>query len=268
MANYYPRDIPWPHIDPCTTVDQVQCAGYWWAQMHQPTSIYYDPEVLQCSTANPCQLPIFGGTGSPTNDQVMALWASQIQQLTGGAVKISPVDINFVDLIVNSEFSGPGQNPMPFYSLGWAPDYPDPTDYVAPLYSANSTYTYGNSVMQSLLVSQFTQCPGHTVTDYDYFANTTFGNNCQGQAYKAMLHALDIAAVTPPGPYRIMLYDIAEKISYQLGLYTYTGQGNLVASMASWVDTSSINTNVTIGGGGDVPYFWLTGNGVQFAGST
>ena len=268
MADYYPRDIPWPNSDPCTDVSNVACPSYWWYQMSQPSSPYYDPEIAQCTSGNPCQLPMFGSTGAAANDEVMALWSSSISSLTGGAVKVSPVDINFVDLIINSEFTGPGQNPMPLYALGWAPDYPDPTDYVAPLYAANGTYTYDNAVMQSLLIQPFTLgCPAST-TNYNYFANTTFGNNCQGQAYKAMLYALGIAASAPAGPYRVLLYDLAEHIAYQLGLYTYTSQGNIVASAASWIDPSSINTNVTLGGGGDEPFFWITGNGVQFRGST
>ena len=267
MANYYPRDIPWPSTDPCNDVTNVACPAYWWAQMASSASPYYDPELALCSTNNPCQLPMFGETGAAANDEVMALWASSISQLSGGTIKVSPVDINFVDLIINSEFSGPGQNPMPVYSLGWAPDYPDPTDYVAPLYAANGTYTYDNAVMQSLLVPQFTNgCPS-TVTNFNYFANTTFGNNCQGVAYKAMLTALGIAATAPAGPYRVLLYDLAEHIAYQLGLYTYSSQGNIVASAAAWIDSSSLNTNVTLGGGGDEPFFWITGNGVQYAGS-
>jgi len=268
MANYYPHDISWPNTDPCSDTTNVACPAYWWAQMHNPASPYYDPEVAACTSGNPCQLPMFGTTGNPTNDQIMALWSGEVASSTANAVKVTPVDINFVDVLVNSEFSGPGQSPMPMYALGWAPDYPDPTDYVAPLYSANSTYTYGDSVEQSLLVPQFTSgCPA-TVTDYNYFANTTFGNNCQGVAYKAMLYLLGIAAVTPPGSLRVLQYDLAEKIAYQLGLYAYTGQGNQVIGFASWVDTNSISTNVTTGGAGDVPYYWLTGNGVQFPGST
>ena len=268
MANYYPKDIPWPTSDPCTDAANPVCPTYWWQQMQTPSSPYYDPEATKCTTANPCQLPLFGSTGSPSLDQEMALWANQVSILTSGAVKMTPVDIDFVSLLVNSEFSGPGQNPMPFYSLGWAPDYPDPTDYVVPLYYPNGTYTFGDSVMQSLLVPAFSTGCGHPVSDYNYFANNSFGNNCQGVAYKAMINALGVAAVTPAGPYRVLVYDLAEHIAEQLGLYVYTSQANQVSSFASWIDSSSINTNVTIGGGGDWPYFWITGNGVQYDGST
>ncbi|MCI4367702.1 MAG: hypothetical protein L3K08_08120, partial [Thermoplasmata archaeon] len=258
-----------PNSDPCSDKTNAACPEYWWAQMQDTSSIYYDPEIQQCAGNNPCQLPLFGTTGSAAGDQANALWAAELSQHSGGGIKVSPVDINFVELIVNSEFSSPGQNPMPVYTLGWAPDYPDPTDYIVPLYFPNSTYTYGDSVEQSLFVSQFASgCPGHNATDFNYYSNTTIPQACQGLAYEAMVKDFKIAALTPAGPYRVLLYDLGEKIAAQLALYVYTGQSNQISSAASWVDSTSINTNVTIGGGGDVPYFWMTGNGVQFAGSS
>ncbi len=268
MANYYPKDIPWPNQDPCSDNQNPACPDYWWAQMQSPSSPYYDPEVAACTANNPCQFPLIGSTGSPAGDQVNQMWVSQMSLHSGNAIKIQPVDLNFVQIVINSEFGGPGQNPMPFYGLGWAPDYPDPTDYVNPLLQANNTYTYGDSVIQSLLTPQFTNGCGQSTTDYNYFANNTFGNNCQGQAYKSMLTALNLAGTENNLDYRILLYNLAEKIAFKLYLYTYTSQGNQVSSMASWVDPGSINTNVTIGGGGDVPYFWLTGNDLQHPGST
>ncbi|MGI0132527.1 MAG: PKD domain-containing protein [Thermoplasmata archaeon] len=269
MANYYPTDIAWPNSDPCSNSSNSACPDYWWAQMHDRLGPYYDPEVAGCTSANPCQLPLFGATSNPAGDQANALWASALATHSGGGVKIAVTDINFVQTVVNSEFSGPGQNPMPIYGLGWAPDYPDPTDYVTPLYAPNGTYTYGDSVIQSLYQTQFTSgCSGHGVTDYNYYANTTFGQDCQGTAYKAMLFALNLSASAPAGPERVLIYDLADKIANQLVLYVYSGQGNQISSFAAWIDSTSINTNVTIGGGGDTPFFWLTGNSLQYAGST
>lgn len=268
MANYYPKDIAWPTGDPDTNPADVGGAAWWWAQLTNPASPYADPEVKGCSASNPCQFPIFGETGSPAGDQILELWISQIASLSSGAIKLNSVDLNFVQIIVNSQFGGPGQSALPLYGLGWAPDYPDPTDYVGPMYEANNTYTYGDSVMQSLLVPQFTLGCTNGATDYNFFANNTWGNNCQGQAYKSMLYALGLASNNGNLNYRVILYDIAEKIANKLCLYVYTAQSNQVASVASWIDPGSINTNVTIGGGSDVPFFWLTGNDVQYPGST
>jgi len=267
MANYYPRDIPWPNTDPCSDANNPTCPAYWWAQMHNASSIYYDPYVLGCTANNPCQFPLIGSTGSPAGDQINQLWITELSDLSGGAIKLNAVDLNFVTIVINSEFSAPSQNAMPFYGLGWAPDYPDPTDYIGPLYEANNTYTYGDSVEQSLVVPQFTNgCPAGR-TDYLYFATHEVGNNCQGTAYLAMVNATFLAANEQNLTLRVQLYDYAEQIAYRLALYTYTSQSNQVSSVASWIDSSSINTNVTIGGGGDVPYFWLTGHDVQYSGS-
>ncbi|HKV90787.1 MAG TPA: hypothetical protein VJQ43_06300, partial [Thermoplasmata archaeon] len=101
---------------------------------------------------------------------------------------------------------------------------------------------------------------GHNASEGSYWANATISQSCQGIAYKAMLALLTQASYTPTGPGRVLLYDQAEKIAYALALYTYTGQSNIVAGVASWLNPSSINTNVTLGGGGDVPFFWLQGN--------
>jgi peptide/nickel transport system substrate-binding protein len=267
MANYYPKDIAWPNADPCSSQTDVACPAYWWHAMLDSTSPYFDPEASSCIAANPCQLPLFGETGSPAGDQIRSLWASSISQFSNGGVKVSPVDINFIDLLIQSS-QAPGNNAMPFFGLGWAPDYPDPTDYVVPMYSANATYTYGNAVAQSLFTPQFSTGCTHGIYDYNYSANNSFPQSCQGVAYKAMLRALGIASTAPAGPGRVLLYDLAEKIAAQLALYTYTSQSNQVSSAAAWMDTSSLNTNVTIGGGGDNTFFWMTGNSVQFAGST
>ncbi|MCI4321914.1 MAG: hypothetical protein L3K05_06385, partial [Thermoplasmata archaeon] len=260
MSNYFPTNIPWPNTDPCTDKTNASCPAYWWAQMQDQSSQFFDPQIALCTSSNPCQLPMFGETGAAANDQVMALWAAELESLSGGAIRVSPVDINIVSLIVNAQGNGPGSNPMPLYVLGWAPDYPDPTDYVIPLYSSNATYTRGDAVEQQLNTPAFTQgC--HTATDGNYWSNlSAIPQACQGTAYKAMLDLLTTAASAPVGPGRVLLYAQAEKIAYGLALYTYTGQGNIVAGVAAWLNPSSINTNVTIGGGGDTPFYWLQGN--------
>lgn len=262
MANYYPRDINWPHGDPCTDQTNPNCPAYWWAQMHDPTGQYYDPEVLSCSSGNPCYFPNFGNTQDPAGDQVLTLWGSAVSSASGGAISMPYVDISFVNKLINSQSATAGQNPMPMYSLGWAPDYPDPTDYVIPLYYPNATYTEGDGVAQALYTAQFGASCAHAATDVNFFANTSFGQDCQGTAYKAMLRLLGSAGVAPAGPQRVLLYNLAERIANQLALYVYTEQGNGLAQYASWVNINSVNINVTIGAGGATPYFWIQGNGV------
>jgi peptide/nickel transport system substrate-binding protein len=264
MGDYYPSSIAWPSGDPCSDSSNPACAGYWWNQMHDPASPYYDPEVLSCTSANPCQFPFFGTTGNPTGDQIQSIWSGWITKLTGGAIQMSTQDINFVNVIINSQDSAATQNPMPIYGLGWAPDYPDPTDYTVPLYLENSTYTYGDAIAQSLYKPAWGAASCQPASNYDYYANLSLPveQDCQATAYKAMIKLLGIAAITPAGPSRVQLYAQAEAIANQLALYVYTAQGNGLGTAAAWVNINSLNTNPTIGAGGDTPFFWLTGGGV------
>ncbi len=270
MANYYPTNVSWPSTNPDTNPADVGGAAWWWAQATSPTSPYYDPELASCTASSPCQLPLFGQTGAPDLDQRMALWAASIYSLTNGAVKVNPLDINFVDLVINSLYTGPYLNPMPFYTLGWAPDYPDPTDYVSPLYKAYGTYTENDVVAQQLSQSQFnaSSCTagGHGVGNYTYWSNlaqtTGIPNNCQGAAYAALQSAMAAAAVMPAGPQRVLTYAEAEQIANALALYTYWEQQNVVVSTAAWIDPTTYNSNVCIGGGGDSSWFTVQGNGI------
>ena len=268
MANYYPTNVSFPTGDPDLTATTPGSAAWWWAQANSPTSVYYDKELSSCSTSSPCQLPLFGQTGAPDLDQRMALWAASINSITGGAVKVNPIDINFVDLVINSLYLGPYNNPMPVFTLGWAPDYPDPTDYVAPLYKAYGTYTLGNTVAEQFSLSQFndSSCAAHPVGNYTYWSNlaqtTGIPNNCQGAAYAALQSAMAAAAVMPAGPQRVLTYAELEQIANALALYTYWEQQNAVISTAAWIDPTTYNSNVTIGGGGDSTWFTIQGNGI------
>jgi peptide/nickel transport system substrate-binding protein len=266
MGNYYPTNISWPNTDPCTSVTDPACPTYWWNQMQQSSSIFYDPEVAAClKTA--CSFPIFSATGNPTQDAINSLWFSELSKLSNGAINSYPSDINFVNEVANSETVA-GSNPMPVYSLGWAPDYPDPTDYTVPLYNPNSTYTAGDAVATQLEQPQFAQACAYTVHDYAQYAalavSTGIPQSCQGVAYRAMVYALGLASDMTNLTQRQATYTLAEQIAYGLCLYVYAGQANAVPSFASWVDITSDDTNVMV----SEQFYDLTGNGVQYSGST
>ncbi len=264
MGNYYPTNISWPSQDPSQAcagsgANGPLCPTYWWSQITTPSSPYYDPQTVSCTTSNPCQLPLFGQTGSPPLDEQQTLWVNSINALSGGRLKVSFSDINFVNLVINSLFTAPGQNPMPFYTLGWAPDYPDPTDYVKPLYLPDSSYTYSDAVAEQLSKYNATGCS----TSYGYWSSqATIPNNCQGAAYDAMNVALNYAASLPAGPDRVLAYNLAEHIANALALYTYQYQQNEVFNYGAWIDVNTANTNVTIGGGTVETWWSIGGNGV------
>ncbi|MCI4331669.1 MAG: ABC transporter substrate-binding protein [Thermoplasmata archaeon] len=262
MANYYPTNVSWPTGDPCSDTSSSACAAYWWAQGAGSSGPYADPELAACSTSTPCQFPIFGETGAPDLDQRMALWAAEINTLSGGKMKVSVVDLNFIQLVINSLYSPPYGNPMPVFTLGWAPDYPDPTDYMVPLYQADGSYTAGDAVAEQLSQSAFNASTCTSYNNYAWYSANPIPDNCQGAAYLSMQVAMKLAAVTPAGPARVLLYTEIESIANSLALYTYWGQANSVASYASWIDGTTLNSNVTIGGGADSTWYTIGGNGV------
>ncbi|MCI4357923.1 MAG: ABC transporter substrate-binding protein [Thermoplasmata archaeon] len=271
MGAYYPTNVSWPQGDPSSNANLVGSAAWWWAQSTTPGTPYYDSELTSCTTSSPCTVPWFGETGAPNVDEMGALLQSEVSALSGGRLKVTTLDINFANLVGNIN-SPSGQNPMPMYQLGWAPDYPDPTDYVAPLYQSPGPYTSPNAVGPELALPVYNQasypggsCP--SATDYVGFAHMVesmggIPDACQGHAYAAMEYAMSIAAVESPGAPRVLLYNFVEQIANGLALYVYWGQTNLVFTAAPWIDPSTPNTSVMFGGGNEQTWWTWNGNGV------
>jgi peptide/nickel transport system substrate-binding protein len=271
MGNYYPTNISFPSTDPTNNVNDPSSPAYWWAQMTTVGSPYYDPEAAACTAANPCQVPFFGQTGAPNYDQALALEVQSVSEYSHGAVEVHTLDINFVQLVINSLFSSPGTNPMPIFTLGWAPDYPDPTDYIGAMYYPNATYTYSDDYNQFTenTSQNSTSCEFDSIGTYSFAAlqywaapTTQIANDCQGPAFNAMTFAEYYAAGDTNLVERALIYNMGEQIAQKLALYIYFAQQNEVYTYAPWINGLSINEQVTIGGGTDQPWFWIDGNGV------
>ena len=271
MANFYQGNISWPAGDPNGSA--TGSASWWWTQITTPSSPFYDPQTAACSSSTPCVVPLIGQTGAPDLDQRIAALGASVAKLSGGAVEVQSADVNFGTLVGDSLGKGPYNNPLPLYQLGWAPDYPDPTDYVAPLYAANGTYTAGDTVYQQLTnyTQGFSSASCHSSSDYGYWAiqgrDHNITNGCQGAAYIALQFAMAAAAVDPNVNTRVFTYWQAESIANGLALYVYWGQSNIVESMASYLNGNSVNQNVVIGGGNTNTWYTVTyassGNGVS-----
>ncbi|MGI0071438.1 MAG: ABC transporter substrate-binding protein [Thermoplasmata archaeon] len=269
MGNYYPTNISWPYQggDACSGTTQASCndsansALWWWQQgTTSRSSPYYDAELAACSSTSPCKFPIIGELGAPSLDDAISNYIAAVKVITDGALQPYSFDLSFPDLVQYSSIPG-GQNPMPYYNLGWAPDYPDPTDYMAAMYYANATYTLGDGLYQVLEANasyNLASC-GHTsgsFADLTYWANLgQIPSSCQGPAYGAMLTWMGIAASLAPGAYRILVYNEVEHVENQLGFYTWFEQQLNVVTSAKWINNATINQNVMIGGGDDQTFY-------------
>ncbi len=83
-------------------------------------------------------VPIFIFSADPVSLAGATSWVSYLQQVIPG-FQSTVLPTSFPTLIGNMV---QGQNPMPVYELGWAPDYPYPTDYLGPMALPVNSSTY------------------------------------------------------------------------------------------------------------------------------
>ncbi len=264
--SYYGYNISWPNSDPGNTPTVNGTAAWWWAQMNNPASPYYDAQVAACSSGSPCTFPLIGEQGDTFHDAEITYMIGEIEQLSGGALQPYTFDLTFSSLIRDCAAAGPGTNGCPLWNLGWAPDYPDPSDYVTPMYLPDSTYTYANSVAEALSLPAYNlaSCPfAATYTNPTnawsalvyYHSLSALSDGCQGVAYNVSTYWYNVGLHTPLGAYRALIYQMSNQIDYLLGLYVWNFQSVTPASYAPWILGSSLNSNVAIGGGGDNTWY-------------
>jgi len=272
MGNYYPSNVSFPSGDPDTNPSDVGGAAWWWAQATNPSSLYYDPQLASCTSLHPCTWAIEALTGDPSDDIAIADWIAEIKSLTGGELEpfgVPPSSCDYFNC-PNPLSSSAYQNALVSYTgTGWAPDYPDPTDYMAPTAYPNASYTGPDAFSQQLGYGRAatvnnTTC-GHSATTYANLvywahqaenpANFTLTSTCQGVAYSVAVHWMYVAAGLPVGPTRTLDYNLIEQILNGLSMFVYNGQSTQIQSAAPWIQQSSINQNPMIGGGGD--QFWF-----------
>ena len=272
MGNYYPANVTFPYElnggVPDTNPSDVGGAAWWWAQANNASSPYYDAGLSACTVGSPCTWAIAGLEGFPSGDIAIADWIASIESLSGNVLKPfggSSFDLTFTQFLTYA-FASPYTSPLISESgTGWAPDYPDPTDYMAPMALPDSTYTGPETFSEILAEPAYNSVTcghnGTTFANLTYWANAaasyTSANDCQGVAYNMSVAWNEIAASLPVGPARTLDYNEIEFILNGLAMFTYGGQENAVLSAAPWIDGSSLNTNVMIGGGGDQIWYQL-----------
>jgi hypothetical protein len=270
MGNYYPTNVSWPSGDPVLNPAMNGSAAWWWAQANLEGGPYYDPELANCTTTSPCQFPVLGQAGGTAVDQMIQDYLPFISSISGERLEPNTFDPcpSGCQLVLGGLYASPGESAQPFFSLGWTPDYPDPTDYVAPLYYPNATFTDPDAVQQGL--SLFT-CAGDnggpaswiSMQGLLYWANeASIPQACQGNAYAAMDWGMTQAAGMAVGPARVLMYNLVEHIANGLALYLYSDQENAVVTYASWIDATTLNTNPVVGAAGIHAWYLVNGNGV------
>jgi hypothetical protein len=254
MGDYYPSNITWPGGNPVASASTPGNVAWWWAQANNPASPEYDPQLAACTAATPCTWDDFTTLGNGPTIGEYELWNDEIFNLSGGALNPGYNTISGQQDITNLG-SPAGQNPMPVYNFGWVADYPDPSDFTAPMYYPDNSYTAPDAVSETLQQAQnnATTCP----SDYGAWSNLTFyanigilPNDCQGAAYDTMTAWQNFAAHEPNVIYRTLEYNLIEHIAALLGLYIYNPQEIAAFDYGVWIEPTTINTSPMFGGGG------------------
>jgi len=286
LGNYYPENItwpgqnvsngPWPQVfqDPqegsgCASI--VGSACWWWANITDPQSPYFDPEAKACETST-CYFPAVSEAGATPWDEGMDAWAATVKSITNGAIQMSRWDPTFSQIVVGTT-DPPGTSPFPEVIDGWLPDYPDPTDYMAPFYLPDGSDTYSAALNETLVAGDwgnlYNGCSSHAAgnfADLAYWASvpnatTVIPQACQGTAYSVMTWGMLRAGTMPVSPERVLYYNLVEHIANGLALYVYAEQQVGIGSYANWINPATIDTNVMVSIPPQPWVFW-NGNGV------
>jgi len=279
LGNYYPENVTWPGMnisagqwpqiwqDPSTTASAsvTDSAAWWWANITNPSSPIYDKEAVACETTT-CTFPIGSEAGAFPFDAAVDTWISIIEKVTGGAIAPTRWDPTFTQ-IVTGLGDAPGTSPFDTFVAGWLPDYPDPTDYMAPFWFPDGSYTYAGAMGETLLPGgeynsasyDCSQDSSLTWTSFSYWANypaAVIPTACQGTAYAVMTSFAEAASSLPVGPVRVLYYNMVSHIADKLVLDIYVEQQVGVGTFASWINPDSFWYNVMAPG-----QLWFNWNG-------
>ncbi len=270
LGNEYPANVTWPSADPVASATVPGSAAWYWAQTTLSTSELYDPELSQCSSAQPCRFPIMystspsGADSGPLTIGQLTAWSQSIANLSHGtlqpyvlgpecgAYKVGPSPCTFA----------PGQSPYTTIGAGSTAAFADPNAVVGRLYASNESWPYSDSLAPQLARPQFDSpsCgyASGSWADLIHWAGSSFiATECQGVAYQSMATWISTASLLSPGPYRTLVYNEVEHVANLLALYVYTYQEYDPQTYASWVNAASLNSNPVIGGEGIEPWYSL-----------
>jgi len=276
FGNYDPTNISWPGLnqttnqwhDPDTNSSVVGSAAWWWANITDPKSPYYDPEAVTCKTTT-CHFPLAVEVGSTALDSAIDAWSSMLHTITNGALAPSRWDYGFGGyIVVCPSCAPPGEGPLDTFLAWWTADYPDPTDLVSPFYAPDQYWAEASAWNETFVGDQFggtydgcSANAGAGFANLAYWANVRpiIPQSCQGTAYEVLTWAIGQAALIPVGPERVLYYNLIEHIANALAMYTGGEQLLSLGSYAPWIDPTTIDTNPMAPG--QLWFFW-DGTGV------
>jgi hypothetical protein len=234
MTGYVPSNLTWPSPDASASASVVGSAGWWWAQAENDGVV-----GPSCSVASPCTFPMPLFPGGAGWNLSLNLWAQNVIQISGGAIRPLFSQNSTWGMVFGSAFSSPGNSPFAVQYAGWSPDIFDPSNYLGPFVGPEE-YGAANN-FSSLLQSQYeSPCSGPA-------QDPQVTESCQGSAYQELLSLIaegaTCVAPTCSVAERELIYNEADHLSVSLGLLLPISQSTETYAIAPWIDPSSIVTD-------------------------
>jgi len=181
-------------------------------------------------------IPIVVSSGDTTDFEAAQMWASYLKEMDPN-INAVPIYEPFSTII---GYMIPGQNPFPIYLLGWAADYPYPSDFVNTIYLQGGTY------------------PAPDGWSVSYLDSLNYTN--EANLYQSLNNAILEADAATNSSIAAYYYKKVAQLAINLYMYLYTYQPNEFWIIKSYISPYENNIayqeNPMIGGGGDGLYFW------------
>ncbi len=193
----------------------------------------------------PLQIPIFIYSADPSDLAGAEQWGSYLSKYVVIGASF-PVEPTAFPVLLGNQVQG--QNPMPIYELGWAPDYPYPTDYLNPMANPINSSTY----------------PGpNDFTPYWFSNNSSNPTPNASEAYNlSLMHTWYVKGTSASNPDVAMMYfHMMNDMLVNMTFYVYLFQSYVFTTMSYKVPPSVVKNDegnlMWAAGAGDFLYNYL-----------
>jgi peptide/nickel transport system substrate-binding protein len=212
---------------------------YWHDFLHSPDAAKMGISSSGMYKGAMLDIPIITFSPDPQDEEGATTWGTSLAIMMGyGASNFGQFPATPVPFAIELGYQVFGQNPMPIYELGWAPDYPYPSDYMGPM---------GDPAPAALY-------PGSNAM-FPQFISTV--NSSEAKIMDNMSEIFN-ESQTAANPARAeSLYHSLNEWLINLTFYVYLFQAPEFIISASNINQAKLTEyqeNVMIGGGGDLLY--------------
>ena len=189
-------------------------------------------------------VPIIVYVADPLNLAAAEEWASALSQVSGGNITAKPIQIPIEQQIADLVPA----NAMGVYWDNWAPDYPDPSDYVFGMYANNGDYAPANNW------GMFSTLAPNTPGDVVNLNGTSYS---QSVVYQWLQGNVTLADTSTSPSVRQQAYLLCDRLAIALGLYIYVDTQQAFWFWRSWLTGYATEENPMLNAAGNLVYYYL-----------